>query len=144
MPSEHDPREDPPLPNTVPQHPPPSSPLQLISHSIPAIFPPPLLSNFRICSSCSAPLGRALLVWNNTQPSPPTSFNIFFPNSMTSCLESGMRERKKGRRRNREQQNSRMRAFNRRMPTPSSCRVPTWFRCCGPISSLRSIYLRVC
>lgn len=84
-------------------------------------------------------------VWNTTLATPClhlTHLSI----KMTSCLKSQMREREMQnlqRRRKKEQQNSRKQAFTRRMPTPSSCRVPAWHRCSGPISSLCSFYLRV-
>lgn len=76
----------------------------------------------------------------HTTPS-PSSFNYFFFNSNDFLIEEWDERGKKG---EGEEQNSRKQALNRRMPTPCSCRVPARFRCSGPISSLLSIYLRVC
>lgn len=85
--------------------------------------------------------GKGPLVWNNTQPLLHLHLIIFFFNSNDFLIEEWDERGKKG---EGEEQNSRKQALNRRMPTPCSCRVPARFRCSGPISSLLSIYLRVC
>ena len=85
-------------------------------------------------------------VWSNAPPRPLARFHLtpLFPLKwLPAWRERWERERKMGIG-EREQQNSRKQVVTRRMPTPSSCRVPAWHRCSGPISSLCSINLRVC
>lgn len=125
LPSELDLIEDPPVP---------LSPPVFLRSSLSPPLPPP--SPIDILTAAAIFQVR---IWHPTCF--PSSFDCFFSFTfeipMTSWLERGMRKKKKA-------QNSRKRALNGRMPTPSSCRVPTRLRCSGPISSLRSIYLRAC
>lgn len=95
-------------------------------------------------------LAGAPCFWKTMHVAPPSRdhllhlHSIFFSYSNDFLLEKWDEQKSQKMSRKEKSENSRKRALNKRMPTPSSCRVPARFRCTGPISSLRSIYLRVC